>query len=63
MGKKLIIGKSMSNTIFHSGYNEIMRSMDELMDMSVSDPLYDMIDNLMNDSVNRSVFNSIIEII
>ena len=63
MCKKLIIGESMCGKVFHSGYNEIMRSMDELMDMSVSDPLYDMIDNLMNDSVNRSVFNSIIEII
>ena len=63
MGKKLIIGKSICGKVFHSGYNEIMRSMDELMDMSVSDPLYDMIDNLMNDSVNRSVFNSIIHII
>lgn len=63
MGKKLIIGKSMRDTIFHYGYNEILRSTDILMDISVSDPLYDIVDNLMNDSVNRSVFNSIIEII
>ena len=63
MGKKLIIGESMCGKVFHSGYNEIMRSMDILMDISVSDPLYDIVDNLMNNSVNRSVFNSIIEII
>ena len=63
MDDKLILGDSMGSKIFHSGYNEIMRSMDELMDISVSDPLYDMLDNLMYDSVTRSVFNSIIHII
>ena len=63
MDDKLILGEFMRDTIFHYGYNEIMRSIDELTVISISDPLYDIVDNLMNDSVNRSVFNSIIEII
>ena len=50
MDDKLILGESMCGKVFHSGYNEIMRSMDILMDISVSDPLYDIVDNLMNDS-------------
>ena len=48
----------MSNTIFHYGYNEILRSTDELTVISISDPLYDMLDDSIYDSVSRLVDNS-----
>ena len=49
------LGKSVSGEVFHSGYNEILRLMDELIVISVSNPLYDILDDLMYDSVTRSV--------
>jgi hypothetical protein len=62
MGKKLILGKSMSNTIFHYGYNKILRSTDELTVISVSSTLYDMLDYSIYDSVSRLVDNSKVRI-
>ena len=62
MDKKLILGKSMCGKVFHSGYNEIMRSMDELTIISISDPLYDMLDDSIYDSVSRLVNNSKVRI-
>ena len=58
MGKKLIIGKSMRDTIFHYGYNEILRSTEELTAISISDPLYYMLDDSIYDSVSRLINNS-----
>ena len=62
MGKKLIIGKSMRDTIFHYGYNKILRSTDELTVISVSSTLYDMLDYSIYDSVSRLVDNSKVRI-
>ncbi len=52
------LGKSVSSEVFHSGYNEILRSTDELTVISISDPLYDMLDDSIYDSVSRLVDNS-----
>ena len=62
MDDKLILGEFMRDTIFHYGYNEIMRSIDELTVISISDPLYDMLDDSIYDSVSRLVNNSKVRI-
>ena len=62
MKTKMKLGESMSDTIFHYGYNEILRSTEELTAISISDPLYYMLDDSIYDSVSRLVNNSKVRI-
>jgi len=52
----------MSNKIFYHVYNEILRPTDELTVISISNPLYDMLDDSIYDLVSRLVDNSKVRI-